>query len=90
MANAIAEYFPDGTKVSRPRGGFFLWVELPKTIDTLALYSLALKRGINFAPGSIFSCRGDYKHCLRLNYGQPMGQIESAIQTLGQLASELA
>lgn len=90
MAKAIAANFPQGTKVSRPRGGFFLWVELPKAIDALALYHLALKQGINFAPGSIFSCRGDYRHCIRLNYGQPMGRITSAIETVGQLAYHLS
>lgn len=89
MVKAIAEYFPEGTKVSRPRGGFFLWVELPATIDSLVLYRAAIEDGISFAPGPIFSCRGEYQHCIRLNYGQPVDKFEPAIQKLGELAKEL-
>src|SRR5690606_7518741 len=35
---AIGEYFPEETKVTHPSGGFILWVELPKHIDTYELY----------------------------------------------------
>ena len=33
---AIATEFPEGTRVSSPRGGFVLWVELPPGVDALA------------------------------------------------------
>ena len=32
----IATQFPEGTRVSAPRGGFVLWVELPPGVDALA------------------------------------------------------
>ena len=89
MAASIAEHFPTGTKVSRPQGGYFLWVEFPSGVDALSLYKLALERDILIAPGPIFSVNGDYQHCIRLNYGQPMGRVAEAVKVIGELARGL-
>ena len=84
--NAIAEAFPPGTRVSKPQGGFVLWVELATGFDAIALQRRALERGIAIAPGSIFSARRRFGHCLRMSTGQPMTpRIERAIATLGEL-----
>jgi DNA-binding transcriptional MocR family regulator len=85
-AGAIAAYFPDGTRVSRPEGGFILWVELDKRIDTVALYDRAIRQNISIAPGNMFSLQDQYRHCLRLSYGMPWDKhIEMALKKLGQL-----
>jgi DNA-binding transcriptional MocR family regulator len=55
MTRAIERGFPEGTRVSRPAGGFVLWVELPQPADTRALFAEAVRRGICFAPGDVFS-----------------------------------
>ena len=57
MATAVAHAFPAGTRMTRPQGGFFLWLELPQGIDALALHRQALARGISVAPGPIFGQR---------------------------------
>lgn len=87
MANAIAREFPAGTRVTRPQGGFFLWLEMPAAVDALALHRQALARGISVAPGPIFSASGQFGNALRLNYGHPWnpGQAD-AIRTLGDMA----
>ncbi|MBX3226930.1 MAG: PLP-dependent aminotransferase family protein [Labilithrix sp.] len=83
---AIAEAFPAGTRVSRPQGGFVLWVELATGFDANALFERALQRGIAVAPGSIFSARRRFGHCLRISTGHPWSpRIERAIATLGEL-----
>lgn len=89
MAAAVANYFPGGTKVSRPKGGYFLWLELPGEIDTMVLYQRALLEGINFAPGPMFSASGDYRNCMRLNYGIARASIRPAIKRLGALAQAM-
>lgn len=83
---AIAEYFPDGTRVSRPEGGFMLWVELDQRIDTVELYDRAIRHNISIAPGNMFSLQDQYRNCLRLSYGMPWDKnIEMALKKLGQL-----
>ncbi|MCJ0762407.1 PLP-dependent aminotransferase family protein [Variovorax terrae] len=87
MLQAIARHLPPGVRVSRPPGGYFLWVAFEPGFDTLALHQAALEQGISLAPGPIFSARRDYRHCIRLNYGHPWSEaLEGALQTLGALA----
>ncbi|MCS6808719.1 MAG: PLP-dependent aminotransferase family protein [Candidatus Kapabacteria bacterium] len=90
MTSAIGEYFPEGTKVTRPHGGFVLWVECPRNLDTLALHTAAMQEKISIAPGRTFSQTDNYNHCLRLNCGYPWTpSIQQAVRTLGRLASHL-
>ncbi len=90
MAAAVAEFFPKGTRATRPEGGYFMWLELPRNIDTLSLHRQALRKGISIAPGALFSARNDFAHCLRLNYGHPDDRrVNRALRTLGQLAAAL-
>lgn len=86
---AIARHFPAGVRVSRPAGGYFLWVEFAEGFDTLRLHREALAQGISVAPGPIFSARRDFRHCVRLNYGHPWRpELEAAMATLGALVRQ--
>ncbi|ARB46474.1 PLP-dependent aminotransferase family protein [Alloalcanivorax xenomutans] len=67
MTSRVEQLFPDGTRISRPAGGFVLWVELPGQIDTTVLAEQALQEGVSFAPGSLFSTGNKFSSCLRLN-----------------------
>lgn len=87
LAQGVMRYFPAGTKVTRPQGGFVVWVEMPEGVDSLRLYKLALAEGITFAPGPIFSAKGGYRNYMRLNAERWSDRIEGAIATLGRLAS---
>jgi DNA-binding transcriptional MocR family regulator len=83
---AITEYFPGDTKVTRPEGGFFLWLELNARVDTVDLFDTALKQKISIAPGRIFTLQNQFDHFLRLSYGFPWSsKIEQALKTLGKL-----
>ena len=57
VSAAITEHFPAGTRVSRPAGGFVLWVELPPGTNALELHARALAQQISVAPGPIFSAK---------------------------------
>lgn len=85
MSEAIGACFPEGTRVSRPQGGFVLWVELDPRVDTLRMYATASQHGIIFAPGVIFSAQDAYKNCLRLNASKWNEKTEAAIVKLGKL-----
>ncbi|HXE41274.1 MAG TPA: PLP-dependent aminotransferase family protein [Azonexus sp.] len=86
---AVERHFPAGTKVSRPQGGYFLWLELPSGVDALAVHQQALAHGISTAPGPIFSAKSEYRNCLRLNFGHPESAAQQeAIAQLGQLVAQ--
>jgi len=87
MVRAIEASFPPGTRVSRPTGGFMLWLELPKHFDSRALFDEALENGICFAPGDVFSASRRYRNCLRVSAGHAWDErMDSGVRRLGQLA----
>jgi DNA-binding transcriptional MocR family regulator len=88
MSAAVAESFPAGTRVSRPQGGCFLWIDLPPGVDALALHARALEAGVSIAPGPIFSPVQSHRSSIRLSCGDPWSErIASAVRLVGRLAA---
>lgn len=86
VREAVANAFPEGVAISRPRGGLVLWCELPAPVDALTLFEQARRAGISIAPGPIFGPDGGFDRCIRLNCGYPWSpQIERSIAVLGTL-----
>jgi len=86
LRSAVLQHFPPGTRVTRPEGGYFIWVDLPAGYDTLALHHAALREGISLAPGPLFSASGGFRQSLRLNSGQPWTPaLATAVARLGEL-----
>ncbi len=90
LYNAITRIFPAGTRVTRPSGGFVLWVQLPGNVDSLELYSLALQGGITLTPGYLFSPTNQFSNFIRLNAAAWSYPIERALGNLGDMIIELA
>lgn len=86
----IAANFPEGTRVSRPQGGFILWIELPQSIDALSLFYRALSENIICMPGLLCSGNPAFGHCLRLAVCFEITEKHrAAIKRLGELAVQL-
>ncbi len=86
LRDLVAEHFPADTRLSQPRGGLVAWIELPRRIDTTALYHAAHSEGILFAPGELFSVSGQFRNCLRISYAQGWeGERSRQMARLGQL-----
>ena len=88
---AVSRHFPNGTRVTQPEGGYFLWLELPAAVDALQLHRLALAQNISLAPGHLFSADRRFSNCIRINCGHPDdARFDAAMRTVGQLACSLA
>lgn len=87
---AIGEYFPHGVKITNPQGGFILWVETDKKIDTWELYHEAMLHKISIAPGAMFSLQDRYQNCMRLSYGlQWTPEVDRALKKLGGIVKSM-
>ncbi|MBO0611388.1 PLP-dependent aminotransferase family protein (plasmid) [Thiothrix fructosivorans] len=85
FSHAISQHFPAGTRVTQPKGGFVLWVELAAGTDTLLMTQDLLKQGISIAPGQIFSATQKYRNCIRLSCAQPWtAEVEAAMVKVGR------
>ena len=89
VRQAIARYFPPGTRISRPAGGHLLWVELPPKTDSLKLYDSALAEHITTLPGPVFCCGNRYRNYIRINCGHLWSEVyERALLRLGRLCDQ--
>ncbi|MCP3872613.1 MAG: hypothetical protein GY699_05575 [Desulfobacteraceae bacterium] len=88
MGEAIGRFFPEGTCVTRPKGGFILWVQLPEAVDSRHLYWEAKKMGISIAPGFIFSATDHFNNYIRLNAAFWSKNKQWAVEALGKMISK--
>jgi 2-aminoadipate transaminase len=88
MLAALKKYFPNGASWTHPRGGMFLWVHLPESMDASRLLPTALAQGVAFVPGEAFHLNGRGKNTLRLNFSSVTPErIDAGIKTLGHLVN---
>jgi DNA-binding transcriptional MocR family regulator len=77
--------FPEGTRVTRPQGGFVLWIQLPDAYDGVEVQRKAAAAGIQILAGPLFSPTRQYRHCIRISCGHPFEVIRPALRTLARL-----
>ncbi|WP_374257314.1 aminotransferase-like domain-containing protein [Yokenella regensburgei] len=81
----VRQYFPCGICVTRPQGGFLLWIELPEHVDMVCVANQLCRLKIQIAPGSLFSASGKYRNCVRLNCALPPTEHhQEVVKQLGE------
>jgi 2-aminoadipate transaminase len=86
MLDALQTYFPSGVSWTRPEGGMFIWVTLPKHIDSVKLLAEAVEQHVAFVPGGPFYGNTPEQHTLRLSFVTvPPAKIREGIERLGKL-----
>ena len=86
MLGLLDRYMPAGTSWTRPEGGLFLFLTLPESIDTVALYDEALTAGVAYVAGSFFYTDGSHRNTMRLNFSFiDEAKMEPGIRLLSDL-----
>jgi DNA-binding transcriptional MocR family regulator len=86
----IIQHFPEDTRISRPHGGFVLWVELNRKVNGFRLRTEAMKHNISIVPGKIFSASNNYENCIRISFGKPWDEnAEYGMMMLGKLIRKM-
>lgn len=68
MLEALDEAMPQGVRYTRPKGGMFVWMELPEGLSAEALFQRAIAENVAFVPGGPFFAGGGGENTLRLSY----------------------
>jgi DNA-binding transcriptional MocR family regulator len=87
MLAALDKYMPKNTTWTKPEGGMFIWVTLPKGMDGAELLakSLATEK-VAFVPGKAFFADGSNPNTLRISFSCANDQmIDEGIKRLGRL-----
>lgn len=86
MLDAMTEHFPSSVTWTKPEGGMFIWVTLPKHIDSMKLLEAALEQQVAFVPGAPFYANTPETNTLRLSFVTvPPERIREGIARLGKL-----
>ena len=87
MLNALDKYVKIGdAKWTKPEGGLFIWVTLPKEYDTMKLFEKAKKVGVAYIPGTAFYVDDRISSNMRLSFClPPLEKIEEGIKRIGKL-----
>ncbi len=85
MLESLGEHFPEGTRWSRPEGGYFTWLELPGGVVAADLLARAEERGVTFVKGSDF---GGAANTARLAYSfVSLDEIGEGVRRLATLVA---
>jgi 2-aminoadipate transaminase len=89
MLAALEKYFPEDAKWTLPSGGMFLWVTLPKNVNTRLMFQKAVVHKIAYVVGDAFYADGKNYNCMRLNFSYSEDDvIEEAIKRLAEVIRE--
>ncbi len=89
MIDTMEECFPPGVTWTKPQGGLFLWVKLPKGVDAYEMLDKAVAKKVAYVPGSPFYANGGGENTMRLNFSNANEeQIVEGIRRLGDLLRE--
>ena len=85
LLSCLDRHMPKAADWTEPKGGFFVWVELPETVDTVEMLPDAVEAGVAYLPGSMFYVDGGGEHSLRLSFSwAPLDAIEGGVAALGR------
>lgn len=85
--SALQQALPEGSRMTRPQGGFLLWIELPRGADTTALFHCLTTKRTGLTPGILFGNSRDAKRFFRLSFGTPFSpHVKQAIERIGSAA----
>jgi 2-aminoadipate transaminase len=91
MLDAMAECFPASVSWTRPEGGMFIWVTLPKHMDAMKLLEQAIAAKVAFVPGAPFYANEPETNTLRLSFVTvPPERIREGIAILAKLIAAQA
>ena len=89
MLLEMEKCFPSGLQYTKPKGGLFTWVELPKNVNAEDVLMTAVDHNVIFVPGAPFYIDDTHHNHLRLSYGtSSQEEIKEGIRRLGNALAE--
>ncbi len=84
MLEAMEEHFPQEATWTVPKGGVFLWVQLPESLPLEQICHEVREQGVLVMPGSSFFPDRQGYAAMRLSFCRPTKAIRSGIEVLGR------
>ena len=91
MLQMMERYMPkrEDLRWTKPEGGLFLWISLPKSIDSEKMLYKAVERKVAYVVGSAFYFDNPEHNAMRINFSfASVSQIEEGIRRLAEVIAE--
>jgi 2-aminoadipate transaminase len=89
MLDALEKHMPRGVTWTKPEGGLFLWIKLPKRMSANDLFPKAVENKVAYVKGSAFHCNDKGENTMRMNFSYPSEQqIDEGIKRLAKMIKE--
>ncbi|MDH7507175.1 MAG: PLP-dependent aminotransferase family protein [Candidatus Thermoplasmatota archaeon] len=89
MLESLNKYFPKNVKWTVPEGGMFIWITLPKSVDTRLMFQKALAKKVAYVTGDAFYPEGKNFNSMRLNFSYSDDEIiKEGIKRLAEVIKE--
>jgi 2-aminoadipate transaminase len=86
MIKTMEDNFPENVTFTRPAGGLFTWVEMPKHVNTRELMVKAIEQKVACVPGGSFFPNGGHENAFRMNYSNmPEDKIVEGVKRLAEV-----
>jgi len=90
MLKALEVHLPSQVEWTRPAGGFFIWLQLPRQLTSQAVCAAADAAGVTVLPGDQFYADNDDHHHIRLAFSYlTVEEIKQGVAALGRVMHEL-
>jgi DNA-binding transcriptional MocR family regulator len=85
MIDAMNETMPEEASWVEPRGGFYVWIELPERVNALDVLETSIENGAVFVVGKAFDPKGERNNCLRLAYSHtPEDRLAAGVKIVAE------
>lgn len=89
MLECFSKYMPDGVTWTKPQGGLFLFVTLPRGLDTGEILRKAIENNVAFVEGSTFFCNDSGHNTMRINFSySSFTETETGVKRLADVLRE--
>lgn len=89
MIDSFKKHMPPEVRWTEPHGGLFLFVTLPKNIDTDLIFVKALQKNVAIVTGTSFYCNAAGHNTMRINFSFcDKKDIETGVERLSEVIRE--
>lgn len=90
LVRSLKMHMPEAVTWTVPKGGFNMWLELPQGYSSIALFLMAVERGVAFIPGPYTDIDHRFVNAVRLSFGDVgVEQIQEGVELLAYAVKDM-
>ena len=90
LQDCLKKYMPKEISWNEPKGGFYIWLQLPENLNSSEIFKESVKNGVVFVTGRTFDPESIKDDRLRLSFSNmPKDSIERGVEILANALNKV-